>query len=511
MPSLRRASAAAARRRSPVAERVLWPVSPLAGAASVGLVNITADHAGTPRYVPLLIASGADLLPSFVLRTAAVAAEAEPELEATRPHRPSADSVDFGYDLPLRFYGPRGTVATVSAQAVLDFDADAGATVRGRVVVVGATAIGTADTFATAFDPVLPGVELSPPGSPTSSPARGLVRNGATRRLDLAASVLLPIVTVLAFTLRRVGLGVALCAVPLVLWFAFATSAFTRDYWFAMAVPLAATLPPALVFGGVRLLARAAQQAPRAAPARGASALSRAGDRREARRHAGVPAGAGAAACGGALRRLCRASRPERAARPARHPHPAQGVPFAGRGGGDAARRFRPQLHGRRRDAALRPAGAEARRRAARRRGGAEARGGAARLDRRARAGRLGASSAPHRAALRAGRAVAARARHAPAHPPRAATPSTSQAACSRSRPKARSRRPSASTSSRQRARRRESGALPAFAGAREIAIRGRARPLAVSARQPCGAPSRRRGVTRASAPARSRRGLRLH
>ena len=79
------------------------------------------------------------------------------------------------------------------------------------------------------------------------------MRNGATRRLDLAASVVLPILTVLAFTLRRVGLGVALCAVPLVLWFAFATVAFSRDYWFAMAVPLAATLPPALVFGAVRL------------------------------------------------------------------------------------------------------------------------------------------------------------------------------------------------------------------------------------------------------------------
>ncbi|MFL5324170.1 MAG: CHASE2 domain-containing protein [Microvirga sp.] len=238
----------------PVAERVLWPVSPLAGAAAVGLVNITADHAGTPRYVPLLIASGADLLPSFVLRTAAVAAAAEPELEADAVRiGPSRTSVDFGYHLPLRFYGPRGTVATVSAQAVLDADADAGAAVRGRVVVVGATAIGTADTFATAFDPVLPGVELVATGIAHLVAGKGLVRNGATRRLDLAASVVLPILTVLAFTLRRVGLGVALCAVPFVLWFAFATVAFSRDYWFAMAVPLAATLPPALVFGAVRL------------------------------------------------------------------------------------------------------------------------------------------------------------------------------------------------------------------------------------------------------------------
>jgi adenylate cyclase len=236
----------------PIAERVLWPIPALAEAAAVGLVNISADQAGTPRYVPLLIRSGAELLPSFVLRAAAVAAGAEPELENDAVRIGSVKiSTDLGYHLPIRFYGPRGTIPTVSVQAILD--GGAAEAVRGRIAVLGATAIGTADTFATAFDPVLPGVELVATAIAHLVTGTGLVRDRATRRLDLAASVILPMLTVLAFTLRRVGLGVALSAAPLLIWFVAASFAFTRGYWLALALPLAATLPPALVFGAVRL------------------------------------------------------------------------------------------------------------------------------------------------------------------------------------------------------------------------------------------------------------------
>jgi adenylate cyclase len=235
----------------PLAERIVTPVSPIAEAGEIGLVNISADHGGTPRYIPLLIRSGVELLPCFALRASAVAM-GDPEIERNAIRVGAAESaIDIGYHLPLRFYGPRGTIPTISAQTILDgggLDA-----VRGRIVVVGATAIGTADTFATAFDPLFPGVEVEATAVTHLVTGGGLIRDLATRRIDLAASMILPILTVLALSLRRISLGIALSFVPLVIWLILVIFAFTRNYWFAMALPLAATLPVGLLFGSLRL------------------------------------------------------------------------------------------------------------------------------------------------------------------------------------------------------------------------------------------------------------------
>jgi adenylate cyclase len=237
----------------PVAEQIVPPVSPIAeAAAAIGLVNISADHAGTPRYVPLLIRSGEELLPCFGLRVAAIAARSEPEMEKDAIRVGSAKSaVDISYHLPLRFYGPRGTIRTISAQRILE--GGAAESVRGRIVVVGATAIGTADTFATAFDPLFPGVEVAATAIAHLVSGSGLIRDVTTRRIDLAASVVLPILTVLALCLRRISLGIALAPVPLIVWLAIAVLAFGRNYWLAMALPLASAFPTGLLFGSLRL------------------------------------------------------------------------------------------------------------------------------------------------------------------------------------------------------------------------------------------------------------------
>jgi adenylate cyclase len=228
------------------------PVSPIAEAGAIGLVNISADHGGTPRYVPLLIRSGTELLPCFALRAAARAAGADPEIETNAIRIGGARSaVDLGYHQPLRFFGPRGTITTLSAQTILD--GGSAEAVRGRIVLVGATAIGTADTFATPFDPLFPGAEVEATAIAHLVNGGGLIRNIATRRIDLAASIALPILTVIALSLRQISVGIALATAPLVIWLALVIFAFTKNYWLAMALPLAATLPVGLLFGALRL------------------------------------------------------------------------------------------------------------------------------------------------------------------------------------------------------------------------------------------------------------------
>jgi adenylate cyclase len=234
------------------AERVLWPVSPIDKATMIGVVNLSTDHGGTPRYVPLLIRSGVELVPSISLLTAARAAQAEPELNenfvqigATRT------KVDLGYNLPIRFYGPRGTIRTVSAQTILErVDLNV---VRDRIVLIGATAVSTGDTFATPYDPVLPGVEVLATAVAHLTSGAGLIRDINTRWLDAVAATVLPIAGVLLLSLGHIGWGLALAALMLFVWLSAVVLSFSWNYWLAMAMPVAAMFPPALMFGGARL------------------------------------------------------------------------------------------------------------------------------------------------------------------------------------------------------------------------------------------------------------------
>jgi adenylate cyclase len=54
-------------------------------------------------------------------------------------------------------------------------------------------------------------------------------------------------------SLRHISLGIALATAPLAIWLAIVVFAFSRNYWLAMALPLAATLPVGLAFGSLRL------------------------------------------------------------------------------------------------------------------------------------------------------------------------------------------------------------------------------------------------------------------
>jgi adenylate cyclase len=118
---------------------------------------------------------------------------------------------------------------------------------------VGATAIGTGDTFATPFDPVLPGVEVLATAIGHLTAGDGLRRTAAHRRVDAAAALLLPVLTVLAIGLRRVGIGLAVLACTIAAWAALTVLAFGRGDWLSMTVPIAAILPPAALAVVARL------------------------------------------------------------------------------------------------------------------------------------------------------------------------------------------------------------------------------------------------------------------
>ena len=237
----------------PNPSKILWPIPVIRDAARSGLVNVATDASGAPRYVPMLYRSETGVAPSFSLAVAAAALNVEPVFEgAFLKLSKNVVDLDLGYHLPLRFYGPHGSFKQFSAARFLDGDAVAEA-FEGKVVLIGATAVGVGDTFATPYDRIVPGVEILATGVANLLNGDGLVRTATIRKIDAAAAMALPCLTVLLMAMRRAFAGLAIAAFVVAAWGGIAFAAFLGGYWLSLAVPLAALAPIALGYGAARV------------------------------------------------------------------------------------------------------------------------------------------------------------------------------------------------------------------------------------------------------------------
>jgi adenylate cyclase len=202
--------------------------------------------------MPFVVRDGRNLVPSFAARAVAAAERADPELSRDRARiGAAAVPLDLGLHMALRFYGPRGSVPSVSAATILRGEAHPD--LAGRILVVGTTATGAGDSFATPFDPMLPGVEVLATAIANVAAGDALTRTTTVRRLDAAAAIALAVATVLLLSMRRIVLGLVLVAAGFAAFAAATVAAFASGVWLAMALPLAAAAPPALALIGVRL------------------------------------------------------------------------------------------------------------------------------------------------------------------------------------------------------------------------------------------------------------------
>jgi adenylate cyclase len=237
---------------APKPSSVLWPVEAIRDAAQVGLANISTDSSGVPRYIPMIFQTPDGVAPSFALAAASQALEAQPIFAPGRIEiAGQSRAMDLGYHMPLRFYGPAGSFKRISVARILHSDLDPEA-VRGKIVVVGVTAAGAADAFATPFDRVAPGAEVFATAIGNLMAGDGLARTPSTRRIDAVAAVALPIVMIALMAMRRAAIGLALASLIFVLWLAWVFLAFVHGYWVSVAAPLAAALPLAAGFAAAR-------------------------------------------------------------------------------------------------------------------------------------------------------------------------------------------------------------------------------------------------------------------
>ena len=202
----------------PRAEKFLLPLKKFADHAQIGVANVTTDQNGTPRAIPMLFRTSDRIEMSFPLRVAALAIGKEPVIE---PDRLILDQrsvpTDVDHALSITYYGPRGTIRTISAASVLAGEADP-ETIRNRIVVVGATVTGGGDFFPTPFEPLMPGVEVLSTAIAQLMTGDGLSRDRSVRIADGIVAVMLPMVLVGLLAWRRSALGLVAAAAVALIW-----------------------------------------------------------------------------------------------------------------------------------------------------------------------------------------------------------------------------------------------------------------------------------------------------
>lgn len=239
---------------APAPSNVVWPIAAIGDSVRTGLVNISTDEAGVPRYIPSIYRAGDSLVRSFALAASSTALNADPGFgDAMLRLAGRTVRTDLGYHLPLNYYGPHGTIRQFSVTRVLRGELDPD-DVRGQVVVVGATGLGLGDKFATPFDRVMPGVEVLATAISNLLAGDGLVKTRLTRIVDAAVAIMLPAATVILMAIPRPLLGFALAGLVLLGWNVLTFAAFAHGYWFSIAVPLAAFVPVTAGYGLSRVL-----------------------------------------------------------------------------------------------------------------------------------------------------------------------------------------------------------------------------------------------------------------
>jgi adenylate cyclase len=239
--------------RVPAPSKILWPIDLIRHSSRAGLVNVSTDNGGVPRFLPMLFRAGDSFAQSLALAASSLALSTEPVIGAHSIQLAARKvDLDLGYHLPIRYYGPRGTIRQFSIAQMLRGDLQPDL-VRGQLVIIGATAFGTSDMFAIPFDRVVPGVEVIATAVSNLLAGDGLVRSSLARKLDAVAAIILPVILVLCLATRRAALGTMLALATLVLWLAAVYWAFLSNVWLGVAVPLAAAVPVAVAYGLTRL------------------------------------------------------------------------------------------------------------------------------------------------------------------------------------------------------------------------------------------------------------------
>jgi len=223
------------------------PIPELAAAATgIGHVNIAFDRDGAPRYDYLALPYSGDFVPSLAVRAAALYLG----IPWDKVGLALGDGVRIGdrsiptdaaMRLVINYRGPRGTIPTYSFADLVEGRLDADR-FKGRIVLIGASFIGIADSYPGPFG------QTPIPGTERLASILGTILAGDFIRenpppwpsIVIALVALLAVATGLAAAMLPTRLAVLGGAMPILFWAGGAQLAFVHGLWLPLVAPVAA-------------------------------------------------------------------------------------------------------------------------------------------------------------------------------------------------------------------------------------------------------------------------------
>lgn len=227
-------------------------------AVSGGHVSLLLETDGSLRADLPAVAYGDQVFPSLAIEAARL------QLGVAREHVVADGSrgirlgdsilpVDRSGRQLIDHYGPEGTLPTYSLGDLLRGQIDAGL-LAGRVVVLGASASGAGDRFATPFSTRLPGSEHLATAIDNILSQRSLNRGSGTRALDRLLTALLALAAALLAGRRAPWLSLMVLAMLLMALAALLQLAFVLErVWLAALAPIAAMLAAGVAVEALRV------------------------------------------------------------------------------------------------------------------------------------------------------------------------------------------------------------------------------------------------------------------
>ena len=225
----------------------LIPIAPFREVAGLGHVNVLADQDGALRHQHVSIPLADHYVPAFpveIARRFLGLTRDETVLVVGRELRLGTREIatDPLLRLAINYYGPAGTIRTYAMIDLLEGRVPA-ESLAGRAVLIGATALGAGDSFATPFSRMLPGVEALATAVGNLVHGAVLSRTATSMAWDLAAILFLGLATFACAHLPSPALAVVATLALLGGWASVAQFAFQeRDLWLDMTFPTATML-----------------------------------------------------------------------------------------------------------------------------------------------------------------------------------------------------------------------------------------------------------------------------
>ena len=207
---------------------------------SLGHINMFADSDGTLRWESLVIAYNGRLYPSLTLRAAATYLGVPPEkisLDATKAvHLGGLEIPTNAYgQMLINYYGGNQTFRQISISDILDGTVDP-KLLTGKIVLIGATAVGIYDLRVTPYSPAMPGIEKH------ASVIASILEQKLLKKAPLVTDVAALMLTGIIFTLliaRLNAAGAASATALAVIFFAATAHYFfaRKGVWINVAYP----------------------------------------------------------------------------------------------------------------------------------------------------------------------------------------------------------------------------------------------------------------------------------